>query len=405
MRPQKPTNSLANYIGATSMGSFASVGDRTIAEPTHMRARTYLALEIGEACQLKCRHCIYHRPKSSNPKPNAEVLTQVSQSLGPRFDPDWVTLAGKEPTLFPEQLLMTARQVFKPDRTSILMTNGLLLTNDLLKELAGVIDVFDISVDGTKQAHDWMRGPGTYKQTWDRIRFIAANYPNRIGIIATAVHSNTLSGHPQYIDLLDLASEIGTSFSNEGRVVLTISLYFGRPDDPMRLTIDDLLNIITGLRAADCPSRVLITSAYSHLWPAVARELKIRTKNVEFDESMGLPLVKLGNVTLILFNLTDVPQISIRVSNDGLIYLGCNHLVLGDRAEDYAIASLADSSFIDVVGGLVDGTNPVFEKFRDTPEDCLACEDFDLCRAGDRVAGMYFGGSCVDPYCPLISRQ
>ena len=392
---------LANFMGQAGFGSFAPVGERLrssrVGGPRH-----YLAVEIGEACQLKCRHCIYHREKSRNPRPNSLVLDEVYETTHDGFDPIWLTFAGKESTIYPRTLVEAATRLRRPDTLSILMTNGLLLNDDLIDSLANQIDLFDISLDGPKAAHDWMRGAGTYERTWERIEAVLERTTSRVGIIATAVRGEVAPGVQQYEQIGQLAAEVVTKCGTSGRVVLTLSLYYGPVGDPMLLQPEDIAGLVRTLAATECPSRVLVTANYAHQWPAVAKQLGLTDRKVGYDVATGLPVVRFGSVNLILFNLTEVPQVSARVSNDGLVFIGCNHLVLGDAAAGHAVGDLAEESLQGVFDRLSDGRHTIYDNFREPPAACNGCPVFDSCRAGDRLSGLLFDMGAIDPYCPRI---
>ena len=163
-----------NWLGGVGFGSFASVGQNTVSTLSQEPCRYYLSLEIGESCQLNCRHCIYHRAKAQDPAPQKAILDNVAHSLDNGFDPIWVSLAGKEPTFYNETLINMAAKTKRPKRQNIIMTNGLKLKGALLEELADNVNYFDISLDGTKEAHDWMRGPGRFERTWGNIKEVIA---------------------------------------------------------------------------------------------------------------------------------------------------------------------------------------------------------------------------------------
>jgi len=396
---------LANFMGQAGFGSFAPVGERLGSIPKAGGPRHYLAVEIGEACQLKCRHCIYHRTKSRNPRPNSEVLREVYNTVHGGYDPLWLTFAGKEATVYPSTLVEAATRLRRPSTLSILMTNGLLLKDGLIDALADKIDLFDISLDGPKVAHDWMRGTGTYERAWQRIEAVLARTDSRVGIIATAVRGEVKPGVQQYEQIGELAEEIVTRCGTSGRVVLTLSLYFGPVADPMLLRPEDIAGLVRTLSTTGCPSRVLLTANYAHQWPEVAEQLGLTDTQVRYDAPTGLPVVQFGSVNLILFNLTEVPQISARVSNDGLVFVGCNHLVLGDAAASHAVGDLGEEPLGGILDRLATGRHAIYDHFRESPAACGHCPVFAACRAGDRLSGLLFDIGAVDPYCPRIDRS
>ena len=129
-----------NWMGSVGFGSFAYIGEKVSSQPPNPFPRIYLSLEMGERCQLQCRHCIYHRKLPDSQQPSQLVEEKLADALSRGFDPLWVSFAGKEPTSFPNHLLRQAAAVRHPGRVNILMTNGLRLRGRLLHGLAEVID-------------------------------------------------------------------------------------------------------------------------------------------------------------------------------------------------------------------------------------------------------------------------
>lgn len=107
-------------------------------------------------CNLRCRHCYSSSGPWVGDKTGLEVLRQtLSDAYTMGYDV--LAVSGGEPLLFPEllPLLRYARELGM--RTAV-TTNGMLLTERRLYELAGLVDVLAISLDGRPETHDWMRG-------------------------------------------------------------------------------------------------------------------------------------------------------------------------------------------------------------------------------------------------------
>lgn len=388
-----------NWLGGINFGSFASLGQNTVSTLSQEPYRYYLSLEIGESCQLNCRHCIYHRPKTQKPAPQKAVLDNVAHSLDNGFDPLWISLAGKEPTFYQETLTNMAAKTKRPKRQNIIMTNGLRLQGALLEELADNVDYFDISLDGTRKAHDWMRGPGTFEKTWKNIKEVLATTQCNIGLIATAVKATLQDGQPQFTNIADLAQMLAMEYGKNRRISLSVSLYYGWPDDPMLLDVNEIASLALCLSEIDFPTRLLVTANYSSVFPKVVRKLGIKEYPMEFDLETGIPMMRFGNTSFILFNLVETPQLGLRIANNGGVYLGCNHLVLGDDAEPFKIADLNHDDLQETVVRLQNHEVDLFNRMMELPSDCHRCSDFTLCGGGDRISGVYFNDRSADPFC------
>lgn len=394
-----------NFLSGIGIGSFAMIGKNPFSNVTmDKKARLFLATEIGEWCQLSCRHCIYHEkqllsPHQASPQRSVvEGLEKFLETTGPT--PTWLSFAGKEPTVFPDELTRLAEIARQKSGLVILMTNGLRLQGDLLEKLEKTIGLFDVSVDGCQLAHDWMRGEGAFNRTMDRIENILNRGKVPVAIIATAVHAK-LNGGDQIDEVVALASYLSGRFGDS--VSLSVSLYYDRPNHPMLLSENDLVKLADGLGEAGVLTRILWTANYAFQWPNVARRLGLDGATIFYDQQTAIPFIQKGKLHHILFNLTEAPLLGVRVSNRGNIYLGCNHLVLGEEAGLFRISSLSQHNLQEIVASLVRGDNGFLQRVADIDQRCEKdCSYFDACGGGDSLSGVYFNNAPVDPFCPLL---
>lgn len=118
----------------------------------------YLELQITDKCNLKCKHCYIGKPKNIE-LPIEEiknVLEEFEKMQGLR-----VLITGGEPLLHSDFALLN--QILPNYRLrKILLTNGLLLNNSILKDLN--VQEIQFSVDGMKKGHEAIRGKGTFKK-------------------------------------------------------------------------------------------------------------------------------------------------------------------------------------------------------------------------------------------------
>ncbi len=137
-------------------------------------------------CNLSCLHCY----SSSGPAVTEELETGLL--LGAIQDAaqegyNVLAVSGGEPLLYRElsQLIECARNL---GMTATVTTNGTLLNARRLKSLRG-LDLLAISLDGTPDSHDRMRGRGSFLQMARRLEQVrAAGLP--FGFIFTLTMQN-----------------------------------------------------------------------------------------------------------------------------------------------------------------------------------------------------------------------
>ena len=145
----------------------------------------YLELQITERCNLKCRHCYIHKDVLSELSfvDIRTVLKEFEAMQGLR-----VMITGGEPLLhsrFPEVNALLPEFAFR----KILFTNGLLIDEHSLKGLA--VDEIQVSIDGLEDAHDALRGKGSFRKAMEAVsKALAAGFEVSV---ATMVHAKNLA--------------------------------------------------------------------------------------------------------------------------------------------------------------------------------------------------------------------
>jgi len=139
--------------------------------------------EVTLACNLRCAHCGSRagRPRDRE-LDTAECLDVVDQlaDLGCEL----VTLSGGEPTLRDDWDLL-ARAIADRGVKVNMVTNGFAMTPDLARRAvaAGMCNV-GVSVDGPREVHEAIRGPGTFDRTARGIRHLV-DAGMSVGIMTT----------------------------------------------------------------------------------------------------------------------------------------------------------------------------------------------------------------------------
>ncbi len=158
----------------------------------------YLELQITDRCNLTCRHC-YIGDTVSN-----ELTLQQIHGICSEFEELQglrLLVTGGEPLMhrsFDEINKVLSSFAFR----KVLFTNGLLLTDRILKDLN--VEEIQISIDGMEQGHDSLRGTGTFRKALDALR--KARQAGFDVSVSTMVHADNL---PEFNAMDSLFRETG----------------------------------------------------------------------------------------------------------------------------------------------------------------------------------------------------
>lgn len=144
----------------------------------------YLELQITDRCNLKCRHCYIKEKGARELSINQirNVLTEFEEMQGLR-----ILITGGEPLLhskFNEINEMLPEFSIR----KVLFTNGLLLNRETLKRLNA--HEIQISIDGMEDAHDQIRGKGSFRLAMKAIK-LSIDYSFEVSI-STMIHPKNI---------------------------------------------------------------------------------------------------------------------------------------------------------------------------------------------------------------------
>ncbi|MGA2499723.1 MAG: radical SAM protein, partial [Tepidisphaeraceae bacterium] len=145
----------------------------------HLTGPLTVHLELTARCNLQCRHCFAESSPSRGthdelPLDELEQLFVDMASCG-AFR---LGITGGEPLLrgdLADVLRLAGRHGLSP----CLTTNGLLITDDLARQLADMrLAWLNVSLDGASaRTHDAVRGPGAFERTLSRITVLRRHVP------------------------------------------------------------------------------------------------------------------------------------------------------------------------------------------------------------------------------------
>lgn len=157
----------------------------------------FASYNVTGRCNMRCLFCEWW--KTDRPElPTKKALAAIDAvcSLGvPFFD-----LSGGEP-LLRKDLSILAKRAASHGCLVSMNTNATLLNEKRLSEMADVLDLVVVSLDGPKEVHDKIRGvPGTYDKATDAIRLLKA-HGIKVGINSVATPWN-IDILPRFIEEL-----------------------------------------------------------------------------------------------------------------------------------------------------------------------------------------------------------
>ena len=121
------------------------------------RSPIYGSADIINVCNLHCTHCYWWLNRKENEELTVEQWKQVIDEKFKRQHVFIITLVGGEPTLRPDVIELFVKEF--PKRVSV-VTNG----TYPLKRYKDLY-FYWVSVDGTEEVHDTIRGKGAYAST------------------------------------------------------------------------------------------------------------------------------------------------------------------------------------------------------------------------------------------------
>lgn len=172
----------------------------------------FVSLKITADCNLRCKHCYYSgEPSIYNPENDIskEDIFELIDFLADDLNILSLTLTGGEPFLRKDCIDIISYAKLK-NLPLVIQTNGTLLTEYDVKNLSSILypktDVVHISLEGAnKNAHDSIRGKGTFEKTIKTIKLLRKyDLPVQINSTITSVSAPDLDNIFELCDSLDV---------------------------------------------------------------------------------------------------------------------------------------------------------------------------------------------------------
>lgn len=305
---------------------------------------------MNNVCNLKCKHCYvgYTDNRQTNTYQKWTSVFSELIDMGARTFGN----VGKEPLLnwnLTKKLLafFQARQRTIPKLRYGLVTNGLLLNDEIISELVNLSPTYiDISMDGNKVSHEKIRGKGTYEKLICNLEKIAnTKLADRVFISFTLNRLNK-----------DDIGDVFSTISTIGLKNILLSPYVTLDKtDALYLSDDELADIITGIvseKTVDFRSfdkmNIYVKSDYTTskgLMDKLIQKGVINQDSLYLDEYGVLFNRYTRGTSVVYFNYLPYDNTfsqAIRISHDGYVS-GCLEMFYNNY-EDRAVGNVNQSS-------------------------------------------------------------
>ena len=166
----------------------------------HAPSLRYLHVLVTRRCNLSCRHCFLGsaRPQDMDPALLRDIAAEFSHLGGLRL-----LVSGGEPTEHPAFEDINSALADRAFR-AVLLTNGRSIARGAIEASKLSFDEVQLSLDGLEQAHDWLRGKGSFRDVLTAAKAVAD-----AGLdlsIATVITSKNVA---EFDELARLVRELG----------------------------------------------------------------------------------------------------------------------------------------------------------------------------------------------------
>lgn len=306
-----------------------------------------VSLFVNNDCNLKCKHCYvgYKSNKSDylTVKEWVNVLEEAISKLGAIH----ISIAGKEPLLSfdkTEEIFdyLSAKIKTVDNFRFGLVTNGILINERVKRCFKRTKPSFiDVSIDGTENIHDIIRGGGTFKKAVEGAKKLLENGVN-------VIISHTLNSLN-----VDFFYDFYRAMEKEGLKKINISPYFYPAHCVKDLSVesDNYANIVkeTILKWNNKDDiQLIFRFDHTHL-PIIKRLIKdnIINLNLMKKDKCGNVYVQLGPVFISFVPFPIEVWNTIRISAEGFVS-GCREMSSANY-NDLAIGHVKEQKLSDII--------------------------------------------------------
>lgn len=154
----------------------------------HFSFADIVYLELTRACNLRCKHCLNDSGEIMPNQLNEEEFEKLINNLAEAGVQE-IRLTGGEPLLY-KNIYKLIKLCTDNGICTSLGTNGTLITKESAQKLKDVgLKKVVVSIDGTQDKHDEIRGKGNYSKSIDGIKYLK-NVGINVRVNAVIMKSN-----------------------------------------------------------------------------------------------------------------------------------------------------------------------------------------------------------------------
>lgn len=191
-------------------------------------------IRLTKGCNLSCPHCYVNGGEPLKNELSTEEIKDIINQLT-ELKVFYIFFTGGEPFTRPD-IVEILNYTHKKGIGISISTNGTAINERLLKKILHIpFNLFQVSLDGTKEIHDSIRGAGQFDKAIRAIKLARYYLKKNVGIGTVITRRNWM--------ILDKIIEQGVKAGADSFTLLCLILT-GRASDGQDPEIDDFLNSI-----------------------------------------------------------------------------------------------------------------------------------------------------------------
>lgn len=220
-------------------------------------------LKITSKCMLNCKFCSQFPRDSSDM--DIEFAKHILEDLK-KNGTVTIFYTGGEPLLY-KNLVELLKYGYELGFNQIIVTNGMLLCDDELKEIYKYITSISVSLHGKENIHDLLVcHKGCFKKVIKNIKYVKNNYSNvKIDILCTAVNENINVENINYLANYCSRNNFNLSLSRVNYIGKGENYYDNINIDKLFEIVDSLVAKGFKINVGNCVASCTVDERYDYL--------------------------------------------------------------------------------------------------------------------------------------------